>query len=393
MPRDRRLLRWFQGLRPRRRRPDFLPRDPVPPADTTPIAHSKTPKPADRSTPDPQPQGSDSSDRSAKVKPRDRSVWQVLRQRAASDIETVSSLKTRFLDRRDASPAANPPAVPGRDREVLPDNDANDDENETVDLDTPLWLDRLRPKQLENQLNQQFQQFQQAQARQRNARQSSGSGSGIDPKDTTANGIDPQGDSKSDPKSDPQADSQRAEREPLGTQFDRILNNLPSLPQLPQFDRAEIERRFEIFARNAKPEDIGKIIRRLPDMNRGPIREIWPKVRSLLEMIRDPSAAWTAKALAIGALIYLISPLDAIPDFIPFAGLVDDAALIVAVVATLARELDRYMRQSMQASIETAERLAEIEVQKYNRIVRITLLGSIATALITIGLKLWLDSN
>ncbi|TAF51204.1 MAG: DUF1232 domain-containing protein [Oscillatoriales cyanobacterium] len=128
-------------------------------------------------------------------------------------------------------------------------------------------------------------------------------------------------------------------------------------------------------------------------MNRGAIREIWPKVRSLLEMIRDPNAAWTAKTLAIGALIYLISPLDAIPDFIPFGGLVDDAALIVAVVATLARQLDRYMRQSMQASVETAEKLAEIEVQKYNRIVRITLLGSIATALITIGLKLWLDNN
>ena len=248
------------------------------------------------------------------------------------------------------------------DIEIDPGSVETAEPAEMLDPDIPPWLDRLRPKQLENQLNQQFQQFQ---ARQLEARQQS--------------------------RSD--ADANQPNREPLATQFDRILANLPSLPQLPQFDRADIERRFETFARNAKPEDIGQILKRLPDMNRGPIREIWPKVRSLLEMIRDPSAAWTAKALAIGALVYLISPLDAIPDFIPFAGLVDDAALIVAVVATLARELDRYMRQSMQASVETAERLAEIEVQKYNRIVRITLLGSIATALITIGLKLWLDSN
>jgi uncharacterized membrane protein YkvA (DUF1232 family) len=216
----------------------------------------------------------------------------------------------------------------------------------------PAWVNRLRPKQLENQLNQQFRQFQ---ARQR---------------------------SQANPESD--------DRVFLSVQFDRIL---AQLPQKLRVDRSDIERRFEAFARNAKPEDISTIIQRLPEMNRGAIREIWPKVRSLLEMIRDPSAAWTAKTLAIGALIYLISPFDAIPDLIPFVGLIDDAALIVAVVATLARQLDQYMRQSMQASVETAEKLAEIEVQKYNRIVRITLLGSIATALITIGLKLWLDNN
>jgi len=215
----------------------------------------------------------------------------------------------------------------------------------------------VRPKQLEDRLIEQYRQFQ----AQQKARADT---DGTTPPDET-----------------PPDDAR-------GNLFDRVLANLPALP-----DRADIERRFESFARNAKPEDIGKIIKRLPEMNRGPIRELWPKVRSLFEMIRDPQAAWSAKAMAIGALVYLISPFDAIPDFIPFAGLADDAALIVAVVATLARELDRYVRQSMDASVETAEKLAEIEVRKYNRIVRITLLGSIATALITIGLKLWLDSQ
>lgn len=185
-------------------------------------------------------------------------------------------------------PHRNPNAVPTPPAETKTRTPRS---SKTVDL--PAWVDRLRPKQLEKQLNQQFRQFQ--------ARQSS--------------------------PVDPAAD----DRTSLATQFDRVLSNLP---QLLRVDRAEVERRFETFARNAKPEDIGKIIKRLPDMNRGPMREIWPKVRSLLDMIRDPSAAWTAKALAIGALVYLISPFDAIPDFIPFAGLIDDAALIVAVVAT-----------------------------------------------------------
>jgi uncharacterized membrane protein YkvA (DUF1232 family) len=360
MSRDRRLPAWLQRLRPRRNRNAV----PTPPADTVPLTSAKY---ADRANRVDRTQRNDSvnpTSPAARIdssatpsaptssidfsKVDNRSVWQTLRQRAERDLDTVSSLTTRLTDRAEADHSSNPvdPTVEVARPPVFPKS------RSSKTVDPSAWVDRLRPKQLENQLNQQFRQFQ--------ARQSS--------------------------QADPAAD----DRASLTRQFDRVLSNLP---QLLRVDRREIERRFETFARNAKPEDIGKIIKRLPDMNRGPMREIWPKVRSLLEMIRDPSAAWTAKALAIGALVYLISPFDAIPDFIPFAGLIDDAALIVAVVATLARQLDQYMRQSMQASVETAEKLAEIEVQKYNRIVRITLLGSIATALITIGLKLWLDNN
>ncbi len=347
MSRDRRLPVWLQRLRPRRNRNAF----PAPPADTVPLAsakHADRADRADRANSSATQSGSTQSGSTTSNDPSkadDRSVWQALRQRAERDIDTVSTFTARFTDRTETANFTNL----SDDRSV--EVDISPESREPRSSET-VWVDRLRPKQLESQLNQQFRQFQ--------ARQQS------------------------------QVNPTTDDRASLATQFDRVLSNLP---QRLRIDRTEIERRFETFARNAKPEDIGTIIQRLPDMNRGPMREIWPKVRSLMAMIRDPSAAWTAKALAIGALVYLISPFDAIPDFIPFAGLVDDAALIVAVVATLARQLDQYMRQSMQASVEAAEKLAEIEVQKYNRIVRITLLGSIATALITIGLKLWLDNN
>lgn len=353
MSRDRRLPLWLQRLRPRRNRKT----PPAPPADTVPLASARYSRSNDPNAASPDstavnedgdPATNESAtpaDRSAN-RSANRSVWRALQRRATSDIETVSALATRLTDRTETGNATAEGSGDGD-----PTSSSGDRELDTSQ-DMPAWVNRLRPKQLENQLNQQFRQFQ---ARQR---------------------------SQANPESD--------DRVFLSIQFDRIL---AQLPQKLRVDRSDIERRFEAFARNAKPEDISTIIQRLPEMNRGAIREIWPKVRSLLEMIRDPSAAWTAKTLAIGALIYLISPFDAIPDFIPFVGLIDDAALIVAVVATLARQLDQYMRQSMQASVETAEKLAEIEVQKYNRIVRITLLGSIATALITIGLKLWLDNN
>lgn len=65
------------------------------------------------------------------------------------------------------------------------------------------------------------------------------------------------------------------------------------------------------------------------------------------------------KALIVGALGYLISPLDVIPDAIPIAGLGDDLAVLLFVLKKVWGELHRG-RTAAQASgagrcAETAE--------------------------------------
>ncbi|MEM6402681.1 MAG: DUF1232 domain-containing protein [Cyanobacteria bacterium P01_D01_bin.116] len=154
----------------------------------------------------------------------------------------------------------------------------------------------------------------------------------------------------------------------------------------------KIKNIFEKLVKSVNPQDIQKYIQKitekLPAMNRGPIKEIWPKIQSLFQMVLDPKAAWTSKALAIGSLLYLISPFDAIPDIIPVLGLTDDAAVIISVVSTLAVEVSKYAKQSANKGIEVAEELADIEVRKYNRIVRITLTGSIIAAILAIAVKI-----
>ena len=74
-------------------------------------------------------------------------------------------------------------------------------------------------------------------------------------------------------------------------------------------------------------------------MRRGPVRQVWQKVQLLWDVVRDPDVAPAAKGLAIAALIYLISPLDMIPDPIPVAGLTDDVSVILATVTKLANDL------------------------------------------------------
>ncbi|MBF8983216.1 DUF1232 domain-containing protein [Lutibacter sp. B2] len=97
------------------------------------------------------------------------------------------------------------------------------------------------------------------------------------------------------------------------------------------------------FQKQASESDIRKIDHHLANMNKGKIKDIWPKIQALYQMIKDPKAAWSSKAMAIGALLYLVSPMDAVPDIIPVAGLADDAAIIIATVSTLAVQLKKYM--------------------------------------------------
>lgn len=53
------------------------------------------------------------------------------------------------------------------------------------------------------------------------------------------------------------------------------------------------------------------------------------------------------------AIIYMVSPFDFLPDAIPFAGLLDDAAILKLVINTIKNDLDSY--SSWKNSIEATE--------------------------------------
>ena len=53
----------------------------------------------------------------------------------------------------------------------------------------------------------------------------------------------------------------------------------------------------------------------------------------LFYTLADPSTPVKYKAVIAGALGYFILPLDVLPDFLPFAGLADDWAALIAAVS------------------------------------------------------------
>jgi len=64
-------------------------------------------------------------------------------------------------------------------------------------------------------------------------------------------------------------------------------------------------------------------------------------IRLLFSLLRDKRVSKSDKAILAGTLIYVISPIDIIPDFIPFIGQVDDAYLLAISILRLLNRADR----------------------------------------------------
>jgi uncharacterized membrane protein YkvA (DUF1232 family) len=61
----------------------------------------------------------------------------------------------------------------------------------------------------------------------------------------------------------------------------------------------------------------------------------------LIGLLRDERVSQADKAILAGVIMYVIIPLDIIPDFIPFIGQVDDVYLLAISILRLLNRADR----------------------------------------------------
>ena len=66
------------------------------------------------------------------------------------------------------------------------------------------------------------------------------------------------------------------------------------------------------------------------------------RARALVRYFRDPAASFVGKLFVMLALVYVISPADAIPDVIPVIGWLDDIGVMGLAVAWMWRVVGRY---------------------------------------------------
>ncbi len=72
------------------------------------------------------------------------------------------------------------------------------------------------------------------------------------------------------------------------------------------------------------------------------VRRFTKHLRAFGNYLFDPEVKWYKKAVVAAALIYFISPLDSIPDFVPLAGFLDDIGVIAWTVRFLGKEIEGY---------------------------------------------------
>lgn len=58
-------------------------------------------------------------------------------------------------------------------------------------------------------------------------------------------------------------------------------------------------------------------------------------LKLLYRLLKDETITFTDRALVIAAITYVLSPLDFLPDMIPFLGQVDDILLVALVLKRL----------------------------------------------------------
>ena len=82
---------------------------------------------------------------------------------------------------------------------------------------------------------------------------------------------------------------------------------------------------------------------KMAEMKKGPILKVWNEVLAMWQYLNDDKVPLLKKLLPLAALLYLVLPVDLIPDFIPLAGLGDDVAIIMWVFYQYYDQLKEYM--------------------------------------------------
>ena len=78
-------------------------------------------------------------------------------------------------------------------------------------------------------------------------------------------------------------------------------------------------------------------------------QEIAAKFQALLRLVRAYAnreyrvIPWQTIILGVAALVYFVTPFDAIFDFIPIIGFADDVAILTAVFSSINHEIDRFI--------------------------------------------------
>lgn len=106
-------------------------------------------------------------------------------------------------------------------------------------------------------------------------------------------------------------------------------------------------------AKRITEDDVNKVLEKQAEIEKkfkgeGPLGQFIADAKLLFSVVRDYANGsyraipfWTIAAI-VAALLYVLSPVDLIPDFIPVVGYLDDAAVVGVCLTMVRQDLHAY---------------------------------------------------
>ena len=154
--------------------------------------------------------------------------------------------------------------------------------------------------------------------------------------------------SKSPSRPTKKAPSRRAGKPPAGPSKRTTPPKAKDAPTSSHFSQAR--GRAERLLRDPDATDrlVEEASKRTKDKRSAKLGQVIEELRAMLRLVPAyakgdyRAVSWESMVLVVAALIYLVSPIDLIPDVLPF-GLADDATVVMFVVGLIHEELEDFI--------------------------------------------------
>jgi uncharacterized membrane protein YkvA (DUF1232 family) len=120
---------------------------------------------------------------------------------------------------------------------------------------------------------------------------------------------------------------------------------------MAKFTDEQVEEEFAKYSNDVSEDDVSGVLDKEKEIlgkAHGPLAKFAGNMKLLFSVVKDYANGsyreipWKTIAAIVGSLVYVFSPIDLIPDFIPVAGLLDDAGVLVACLKLISGDLTKY---------------------------------------------------